>query len=508
MKRNIEAFTDGIFDLCIIGGGITGAGVALDAATRGWRVALIDKGDFASGTSGASSKLIHGGLRYLEYGHFSLVREALLERGRLLRNAPHLVQPLPFLLPFYRGQRMSPWLWRLGLTLYDLLAGRANIARSRPLSARWLQKTFTGLRHKDLLGGARYHDALMDDARVCITVLQTAARHGAVLANYVQATGFDIQHRGITGVWAKDHLSGDAFLIQSRAVLNAAGAWADSMCRLGGDDCSPLLEPTKGVHLVLPSLGHGSAFLLLHPRDGRVFFVIPWLGKTLLGTTDTLLTGELDSLQVEPHEIDYLLEGYNHHFVPPLCADDVMGTFAGLRPLIRSQPEHPSAKSREFRLHVSPSGLVTALGGKFTTFRQMAETIVEFLANRLGKREGCQTSALLLDGAPAEPWRLFFPRMLQSLQRRYPLAADSAAHLLHRYGARVDDVLKLIEPLPGAFERAHPEEPDLVGERAYQEEEEMAVYLKDVYLRRSRIGIWRPGVLAEAQKDGPRLLPA
>jgi glycerol-3-phosphate dehydrogenase len=495
MRRNLEAFTDGTFDLCIIGGGITGAGVALDAATRGWRVALIDKGDFASGTSSLSSKLVHGGLRYLEYGHFSLVHEALIERGRLLRNAPHLVAPLPFILPFYRGDRLAPWQWRLGLTLYDLLAGRGNIARSGRLTGRQIQASLPGVNPVDLLGGATYHDALMDDARLCLAVLQTAARYGAILANYVEAIEFEKSTGTITGVWAQDRQSGRRWLIRCRAVLNAAGPWADSLCRLAGDTGEPRLQPTKGVHLIAPPRGHRAAALLLHPRDGRVFFVIPWYGKSLIGTTDTFPDAGPDALHVLPAEIDYLLEGYNRYFTAPLCADAVMGTFAGLRPLLRAKSGAPSARSREFSLQISPSGLVTALGGKYTTFRQMAETIIDLLAERLQKRRRCQTRDLPLVGTPSVPWGIFCRDMTASIRTRFPIALDSAVHLVQRYGDQVGAVLRRITAEEGGFSRVHPEEPDLVGEQRYQREEEMALSVEDLFLRRSRIGMFRPEVL-------------
>ena len=498
MKRNIEALTEGTFDLCILGGGITGAGVALDAATRGWRVALIDKSDFASGTSAASSKLIHGGLRYLEYGQFSLVHEALVERGRLLRNAPHLVAPLPFVLPFYEGQRVPPWQWRLGLTLYDLLAGHFNIARSRRFTARHLQAKFAGLRRQDLAGGALYYDALTDDARLCLTVLQTASRHGAVLANYVQAVGFEKQAGKIIGVGVRDCLSNKTRTISCRAVLNATGPWVDDVAQLAGDAHVPLLQATKGVHLITRDLGFRFAFLLQHPRDGRVFFVIPWLGKTMIGTTDTVPDTHADSLTVLQSEFDYLLDGYNHHFDPKLSTTDVLGTFAGLRPLIRASPGEPSARSREFRLHVSPSGLVSALGGKYTTYRQMAEDIVDFLTPRIGKQRRCRTRALRLAGTPEMPWPDFLAVSVPTLQKKYPDAADSIVHLLHRYGDQAADVLESIAAVPSGFERAHPEEPDLVGEQAYQRDREMATCPQDLFLRRSRIGMWRPELLRSA----------
>lgn len=491
MKREIGAFTDGGFDLCIIGGGITGAGALLDAASRGWRVCLIDKADFASGTSSASSKLIHGGLRYLEYGQFALVHEALSERGLLLRHAPHLVRPLPFVLPFYAGARMPPWKWRLGLTLYDLLAGRANIARSRPVSRRWLDAHHSGLRGANLLGGAIYHDALMDDARLCLAVLETAARHGAVLANYAAAVGFEKAGGTIVGVRVHDRIGGGEFMVRCRAVLNASGPWADAVRQLAGAADGPRLQPTKGVHVIVPERGFQSAFTLLHPRDGRVFFVIPWLGKTLIGTTDTFADAGPDALRVLPEEIAYLVDGFNQHFDPPLAPADVMGAFAGLRPLLRAEPGKPSALSREFRLLSSPSGLFTALGGKFTTFRSMAEVIIDRIGGHLGKTARCRTHHLPLEGTPPEPWAEFHAGMIARIEREYPQTARSARHLLHRYGCRTADVLTAIARVPGGFERIHPDEPDLAGERSWQREEEMAIFADDFLLRRSRIGLWR-----------------
>src|SRR5207253_665318 len=235
MKRNLDAFTDETFDLLILGGGITGAGVALDATLRGLRVALIDKGDFASGTSSVSSKLVHGGLRYLEHADFALVYEALAERRRLLGNAPHIVRPLRFLLPFYRRARVPPWKWRLGLTLYDMLAGRGNIRRSRPLRPGELRRAVPALRSTDLRGAAAYYDAQMDDARLCIEVMRTAAAHGACVANYVEAVAFERRGGMIQGVRALDRVSGRELVVTARQVLNATGPWVDDVCRLAGD---------------------------------------------------------------------------------------------------------------------------------------------------------------------------------------------------------------------------------------------------------------------------------
>ena len=463
--------------------------MALDAVLRGFRVALIDKGDFASGTSSASSKLVHGGLRYLEHGGFHLVYEALRERGRLLRNAPHLVHPLRFVIPFLRGARVPPWKWRLGLVLYDLLAGTANVRRSRTLRAGQLLAEFPRLKGEGLLGGAEYFDAAMDDARLCIEVVRTAALHGACVANYVEATAFEPGE-----VRALDRVGGAELLLRARQVVNATGPWVDAVRRLAGDDDRPVLRPTKGVHLVLPALGLGSAFLLLHPADGRVFFVIPWLGKTLIGTTETLSDEPPERLTVTPEEIAYLLEGYNHHFPPGLGAGDVLGAFAGLRPLLRSRRDEPSALSREFRLFVSPSGLLSVAGGKYTTYRHMAEVITDAVARRLGRRRRCRTRDFRLDGAPPGP-RPEFARAETAALQRQGLSAATAAHLVGRYGRHARDVAAYMERDPGLGRPAVQGEPDLWAEFAYQRDHEMAVYPADCLLRRTRLGLAHPHLL-------------
>lgn len=499
MKRLVDELADGPFDLLVLGGGITGAGVALDAALRGLRTALIDKGDFASGTSSASSKLVHGGLRYLEHGDFRLVYEALHERGRLLHNAPHLVHPLRFVLPFYRGARVPPWKWRAGLLLYDLLAGRENIGRSRPLGLSQLRREHPDLRADGLLGGAAYFDAQMDDARLCLDVLQTAARHGACLANYVEAVAF----LGRGAVRAVDHVGGRELTIRARQVLNATGPWVDAVCRLAGDQAGPHLRPTKGAHLVAPDRGLTSAFLLLHPADGRVFFVIPWLGKTLIGTTDTVCDDNPDALRVTPADVAYLLEGHNHYFRPPLGEGDILGRFAGLRPLLRSRAGDTAAMTRDFRLITSPSGLLSVVGGKYTTYRHMAEVITDEVARRLGSRRRCRTRRHRLDGAPEVPWARFEPAEVARLRTRYRLDERTAQHLVRRYGGRAPDVASYLERDRSLAATVAPGEPDVRAELAYQREHEMAIHPEDHLLRRTRLGLFCPGLM-----PGERPAPA
>jgi glycerol-3-phosphate dehydrogenase len=497
MHRDVGALTDGTFDLLILGGGITGAGVALDAVTRGLRVALVDKGDFAGGTSSVSSKLVHGGLRYLEHGDIGLVYEALQERRRLLHNAPHLVRPLRFIIPFRSGSRVPAWKWRLGLTLYDVLAGSHNLRRSRLLGIPRLRREVPSLRSEGLVGGASYHDAQMDDARLCIEVLQTAARHGALVANYVEAVALEQEAGVIRGARVLDHVGGSEGRIRARQVLNATGPWVDNLCRLAGDQRGPLLQPTKGVHVVVRDLGLPAAFLLLHPDGGRVLFVIPWLGKTLIGTTDTLTAAGPDALDVQAEEIAYLLDAYNHYFALPLEPAEVLGSFVGLRPLVRARPGEPSALSREFRIFESPSGLISVAGGKYTTYRHMAEVVTDAVMHRLGRRVHCRTHDLALDGAPAEPWAAFAPRMEGELAR-YGVDADGARHLVQRYGRRAGDVASYLERAPELAQRIVAQEPDLLVEFAYQRDHEMAVRPEDLLLRRTRLGLFHPELLPQA----------
>jgi glycerol-3-phosphate dehydrogenase len=504
VKRIVDVFQGEVFDVLVLGGGITGAGVALDAVLRGFRVALIDKGDFASGTSSVSSKLVHGGLRYLEHGALRLVHEALHERGLLLCNAPHLVQPLRFIIPFYSGARVRPWQWRAALTLYDFLAGRKNIHRSRPEALSRLKGEFPGFRIHGLRGGAEYYDAQMDDARLCLEVVRTAVQHGCVAANYVEALAFELRGGEIAGVRAVDRIAGQELTIEARQVINATGPWTDTICRLAGDTAGPRLQPTKGVHLIAPGRGLQTAFLLLHPADGRVFFVIPWMGKTLLGTTDTFPENGPDSLSVTPQDVTYLLEGHNHYFEPALQPPNVQGSFAGLRPLIRARPGEPSSLSREFRVFTSPSGLLTVAGGKYTTYRHMARVITDAIARRLGRRRLCRTQNCLLDGTPRQPWANYLPTTSAHLAKHHGLNESSARHLVQRYGRRAAEVAAYLDEAPALTEPVVPGEPDLLVEYVYQRNHEMAMTPADFLLRRTRLGLWHPELM---EKGGALLEP-
>ncbi len=502
MQRNTLALTDEHFDLLVLGGGITGAGVALDAALRGLRVALIDKRDFASGTSSVSSKLVHGGLRYLEHGSFHLVYEALHERRLLLQNAPHLVQPLRFVIPFYSQSRVPRWKWRLGLKLYDWLAGKSNIAPSEALSARSLLDELPDLRREGLQGGAAYWDAQMDDARLCIEVLRTATRAGALAANYVAAIAFEHQGGLLAGVRARDQVTGAEVTIRARQILNATGPWVDAVCRLAGDSGVPHLRPTKGVHLLAPDRGLQSALLLLHPVDGRVFFVIPWLGRTLIGTTDSITKESPDALAVLPEEVAYLLQGYAHYFGLPLKAEEILGTFVGLRPLIRGRPGRPASFSREFELFAARNGLLSAAGGKYTTYRRMAEQITDAIAARLGRKIPGRTRNYPLDGAPSEPWPEFRQRTAESLASA-GLDKKAAHHLVCRYGRRAAEVVAYLEENASLAEPVLSCEPEIRAELCFQRDHEMALFPEDYFLRRTRLGLFHPDALDRLTKQIP-----
>ncbi len=497
MKRDLQRLRDGRFDLLVIGGGITGAGAALDAAARGLSVALVDKGDFAGGTSSVSSKLIHGGLRYLEHGAIRLVREALHERGRLLRNAPHLVQPLRFIVPVYRGSRTPRWKLRLGLTAYDLLAGEENIGRSRALSPLELGRQLPHLRGKDLLGGLQYYDAQMDDARLCIEVIMTAANnYGACVANYVEVTGFERTGEQITAARVLDRVSGLELTVHARQVLNAAGPWIDRVCRLAGAATSAQLRPTKGVHLILPDLGLPAALLLFHPRDGRVFFVIPWFRRTLVGTTDTFSEESPDQLSATAEDVRYLLEGYNHFFDSPFDESAVINTFVGLRPLLAGRPGEPSALSREFALIHSPGGLLSVAGGKYTTYRHMAERAVDEVERLLGRRwHRHLTADLRLEGAPAGNWLPFRQAMAGRLAAERKLDAGTILHLIDRYGRRATDVVNLVRHDSKLAEPVLPGEPEIEAELVCQRDHEMALFPADHLLRRTHLGLFHPRLL-------------
>ena len=387
LTRDLSQLSSREFDLLIIGGGIVGAGIAWDASLRGLSCVLIEQSEFASGTSSKTTKLIHGGLRYLEQLDFGLVRESLKEREILFRIAPRLVHPLPFLIPV-RGRNPRPWpLVKFGIGLYDWLAGAPPEQRHRFLRGEEVGQAEPVLKEGEADHAAVYTDGQMDDAGLVLAVLEAAARSGAVLANQLQVVGWRLGQGRIQGAEVEDRRKGEKFLIRARQVVNATGPWADRLRRLADPAATPIVRPSKGIHLVYPSLGLRHALVFSSERDGRIFFLIPWKGQTLIGTTDTDYEGDPGKAEATPEEIDYLIEGANRCLPSlQLRKERVISTFAGVRPLIASEKKDPWAISRRHLIHEDPNGLISVVGGKFTTFRKIAEEVVDRLAARFPGR--------------------------------------------------------------------------------------------------------------------------
>ena len=456
------------FDVLVVGGGATGLGAAVDAAARGFRTGLIEAEDFARATSSRSTKLIHGGVRYLQAGDLGLVREALHERTTLLRNAPHLVRDRAFVVPAYRWFEL-PY-YGAGLAAYDLLAGWGNaFGRSRIVGPRAARALIPGLRGAGLHGAIVYHDGQFDDARLAVTLARTAVDRGAAVANYLRATAFVYDGPRIVGVRARDREAGQEFTIAARAVVNATGIFVDDVRRLDAADAPALLAQSRGSHIVVraEALGDARAALLVpQTPDGRVLFVIPWHEHVVIGTTDIAVAGpELDP-QPTPAEIAYLLETVNRYLVRPLNEADILAAWAGLRPLVNRRATSTAALSREHLIDVAPSGLVTIAGGKWTTYRKMGADVID-VAMRVGELPPTppETEYLPLHGALGEP---------------------PVDERLRVYGTDSDVVLALERADPLLASRLDPRLPYTGAEVVHAARAEMARTVDDVLARRTR----------------------
>jgi len=475
-------------DVLIIGGGITGAGIARDAALRGFRTALVDKSDFGAGTSSHSSRLIHGGIRYLEQRAFRLVFEASRERRVLLRIAPHLVRPLAFLFPVYRGGRIPAWKLRAGMWLYDLLAAFRNVRRHRWLRAKKVRRVEPGLRDRGLIGAALYYDAQVDDARLVIATIRSAARAGALVANYIETTALLKPDGRVRGAAIRDVLTGQTASIRAHVVVNATGPWSDTLRRLDDPTAEPLLRPTKGAHVVVPRrrMSNEHAVTLLSQVDGRVMFVLPWGELSYIGTTDTDADSSPDGMRVTSSDVTYLLRSANAAFPDArLTTNDVVSAWAGLRPLLRQDHANPSQVSREHRIVESAHGLVTIVGGKLTTYRVMARDVVDRVASRLHE----------LDGRPVAPRpptdRLALPggeaaelEVLIEAARARGASEATARHLVASYGSEAAAVLNLVDrerPLGLPMIAGRPE---IWAEVTYAVDRELAMRVQDILIRR------------------------
>jgi glycerol-3-phosphate dehydrogenase len=506
-KRSLERATLGQLasqpaDLLVIGGGINGAGIARDAAMRGLRTILVEQNDLGSGTSSRSSRLIHGGLRYLEQGEFGMVLEANRERRTLLRIAPHLVWPLPFVFPVHRGDRISRWRLAAGMLLYDVLALFRNVRAHRMLGKRGLLEAEPMLRDRGLLGGARYYDAQCDDARLVVATARSAIHHGALVANYMGVVTLERTAGRVVGAQLEDRLTGEHGVIRASVVVNATGPWADQVRRLEDAGAAPLLQPTKGVHVVVDRsrLDHREAIAFTSPIDGRVMFVLPWGDLSYIGTTDTDSSEPPDNLSVTTDDIVYLLRSANSRFPSArLSVDDVRASWAGLRPLLRERQRRvASHRSREHAIVHGSGGMLTVVGGKLTTYRSLASQVVDQAMRELRHRDGrprhaeARTDEEPLPGGETADLSQFRERGLE-----LGIPAASVDHLLRHYGTEAAGIFNLGGADRQLLRQLLPPHPSIEAEVVHAVRRELAQTVEDVLVRRFHLYYEHP------QQGGP-----
>ena len=484
-NSTIRALARDDFDVLVIGGGITGAGVARDAALRGLRVALVEQEDFASGTSSRSSRLIHGGVRYLEHGEFAMVFESSQERRTLLRIAPHLVRPLAFTWPVYAAARVRRWQLAAALTLYDALALFRNVKRHQRLSSAGVLALEPRVRGDGLLGGARYFDAATDDARLTLATALSARDAGAALLTHARVETMRIDGGRVTGAIVRDRLGGTTLEVRARIVVNAAGPWSDGVDALAGVSVGGRVRGSKGVHIAVPRarIGNVAALTVLAPQDGRVMFVLPAGDFAIVGTTDDYELVVPEEVRASEFDVAYLLAAANHYFPEAaLRRDDVVAAWAGLRPLAAgtSGGSDPSAASREHAIAQPVAGLVSVTGGKLTTYRAMAREVVDVVQRALAMPVSrATTSRRALPGGEA-----------CDVHREIELAtsatgdASVATRLVHAHGTAWRDVWALVASDATLGELVEPSRPYLLAELRYAATVEMALTLADLLIRR------------------------
>jgi len=470
---NLERMRNESFDVLVVGGGVVGAGVARDVACRGFATALVDRGDFASGTSGKTSRLVHGGLRYLRNYRFGLVRRAVRERDLLLRNAPGLVHPLSFLIPAYVDHGPRRTVLRFGLFLYDLLSKEKTLPRRSWLSAEEAREREPRIAERGLAGAGLYYDAWTDDSRLVLAIVQDAGAAGAIVANHVEVEGLVHQGGRVAGARLRDAIAGASFEVSARFVVNATGVWLD---RVRTARRGPTIRPTKGIHVFVPraKIGNRSALALSAKRDGRVVFVLPWGNLALVGTTDTDFRGDPDRVVPDSGDVAYLLETVNAAFPDAhLGPGDVVSAYAGLRPLLRKggAEKSESDTSRNHAIFWDPDGLISVTGGKLTTHRIMAEEVGGLLALRLRRPRSSATRNRPL-GPPLSPLDEFTGLGFDE---------ETALHLQGRYAP---EQVRRFLGLPSARERILASTPHIWAEVDIAMDEEMAMTISDVLVRR------------------------
>lgn len=478
------------FDVVVVGGGVVGAGVALDAATRGLRVALVEARDFASGTSSRSSKMFHGGLRYLEQLEFGLVREALRERELSLTTlAPHLVKPLEFLFPLTHRVWERPYI-AAGIFLYDQMGGAKSVPAQKHLTRSGALRMSPGLKRSALIGGIRYFDTVVDDARHTMTVARTAAHYGAVVRTSTQVVGFLREADRVSGVRVRDSENGQATEVRGHVVVNATGVWTDEIQALSNQRGRFRVRASKGVHIVVPRDRVVSEAAIILRTEKSVLFVIPWGGHWIIGTTDTDWNLDLAHPAATKADIDYILGQVNKVLVTPLTHDDIDGVYAGLRPLLAGESDETSKLSREHAVARVAPGLVAIAGGKYTTYRVMAEDAVDLAAEDVPARVASSiTEKVPLVGADG-----YFALVNQTVQvgEQYGLHPYRVKHLLDRYGSLIHEVLGLAEEAPELLAPITDAPDYLQVEAVYAAAAEGALHLEDILARRTRISIEYP----------------
>jgi len=475
------------FDVVVVGGGVVGAGVALDAATRGLKVALVEARDFASGTSSRSSKMFHGGLRYLEQLEFGLVREALHERELSLSTlAPHLVKPLKFLFPLTHRVWERPYI-AAGIFLYDSMGGAKSVPAQKHLTRSGALRMAPGIRRKSLIGGIRYYDTIVDDARHTMSVARTAAHYGAVVRTSTQVVGFLREADRVSGVRVRDSENGVTTEVRGHVVINATGVWTDEVQALSSQRGRFRVRASKGVHIVVPRDRIVSEAAIILRTEKSVLFIIPWGAHWIIGTTDTDWKLDLAHPAATKADIDYILGEVNAVLVTPLTHADIDGVYAGLRPLLAGESDETSKLSREHAVARVAPGLVAIAGGKYTTYRVMAEDAVDLAAEDIPARVASSiTEKVPLVGADG-----YFALVNQThhLATKYGLHPYRVKHLLDRYGSLIDEVLQLAADKPELLQPITDAPSYLQVEVVYGAAAEGALHLEDILSRRTRISI-------------------
>lgn len=455
-------------DIVIIGGGATGLGTAIDAASRGYKTLLLEQHDFAKGTSSRSTKLIHGGVRYLAQGNIKLVNESLKERGLLIQNAPHLVKNISFVLPCY-----SFWqkiYYGIGLKIYDLMAGKLGLGKTKIIGSKKTKELLPNISLNKLSGAIIYYDGQFDDARLAINMAQTAVEQGGVLINYCKVIQLNKDNQKITGLVFKDEINGIQYTVKCKSVINATGVFTDDILKIDDIASKNIIKPSQGIHLVFDKKHFNTSAAMMIPKtiDGRVLFAVPWHDKVIVGTTDTAI----DSHDLEPKplqdEVDYILEHINKYLTKAVSRSNVKSVFAGLRPLVKKRKSKKTAlMSRDHTIMVSNSGLVTITGGKWTTYRKMAEDAVHnaVFSAKLEKKN-CVTSSLKIHG-----WQI----------------ENDVNDPLHYYGSDANAIKSLCKENEDWHQTIHPSLPNIKAEVIWAVRQEMAMNIEDVLARRTRI---------------------